>query len=86
MTLRPLFPGKTEGSQFIEQVAVLGLPSKTTLQNISSQLSQNTIDLVHNLDDIPARKISDILPYKDYNSEDIKDAADLISKMLKWVP
>jgi len=41
---------------------------------------------VHNLDEIPARKFTDILPYKDYSSEDIKDAADLISKMLKWVP
>lgn len=28
LTLRPLFPGKTEGSQLIEQVAILGLPTK----------------------------------------------------------
>jgi len=35
---------------------------------------------------MPARKFTDILPYKDYSAEDIKDAADLISKMLKWVP
>ena len=35
MTLRPLFPGKTEGSQFIEQVAVLGLPTKQMLSKIS---------------------------------------------------
>ena len=27
LTLRSLFPGKTEGSQLIEQVAILGLPS-----------------------------------------------------------
>lgn len=31
MTLRPLFPGKTEGSQLIEQIALLGLPTKDTL-------------------------------------------------------
>lgn len=36
MTLRPLFPGKTEGSQFIEQVAILGLPSKQVLQKMST--------------------------------------------------
>jgi len=35
--------------------------------------------MVHKLDDIPPKKIVDILPYKDYNKEDIKDAADLIS-------
>jgi serine/threonine protein kinase len=39
MTLRPLFPGKTEGSQFIEQVAILGLPTKQVLQNMSNQIS-----------------------------------------------
>lgn len=65
---------------------MLGLPSKQTLLQISNQLSQNTIDLVHNLDDIPARKIADILPYKDYAEQDIKLAADLIGKMLKWIP
>ena len=28
LTKRPIFPGKTEGSQLIEQIAILGLPSK----------------------------------------------------------
>lgn len=46
MTLRPLFPGKTEGSQFIEQVAILGLPSKQVLQKMSTQITQTTIDIV----------------------------------------
>jgi glycogen synthase kinase 3 beta len=36
LTLRPLFPGKTEGSQLIEQIAILGLPSKETMQRMSS--------------------------------------------------
>ena len=36
MTLRPLFPGKTEGSQFIEQVAILGLPSREEMGKIST--------------------------------------------------
>ena len=42
--------------------------------------------MVHQLDDMPARKFTEILPFKDYAAEDIKDAADLIMKMLKWVP
>lgn len=46
MTLRPLFPGKTEGSQFIEQVAILGLPNKKTLMNMSKQITPNTVELV----------------------------------------
>jgi len=53
MTLRPLFPGKTEGSQLLEQVAVLGLPSEDVLRQMSSQITQTTIDLVHKLDENP---------------------------------
>lgn len=63
MTLRPLFPGKTEGSQFIEQVAILGLPTKQVLQNMSNQISQTTIDTVHKLDDMPQRSFESVLPY-----------------------
>ena len=86
MTLRPLFPGKTEGSQFLEQCAILGRPNKQTLQNISPQLTQNTIEMVHKIDDMPKLDLSKVLPFKDYSGEDIDMAADLIGKMLKWVP
>ena len=79
MTLRPLFPGKTEGSQFIEIVAILGLPSKETLHKISPQISNNNIELVHKLDDMPAKNFCDLLPWRDYPQKDIDEAADLIS-------
>ncbi len=62
MTLRPLFPGKTEGSQLIEQVAVLGLPSKEELHAMSTQMTKDTINLVHKLDDIPKKDFKHILP------------------------
>ena len=41
---------------------------------------------MHKLDDIPPKDIAELLPYKDYNKQDIEQAADLISKMLRWVP
>ena len=53
---------------------------------MSKQITQNTVDLVNKLDDMPAKDFKHILPYKDYSKQDIEDAADLISKMLKWVP
>jgi len=62
LTLRPLFPGKTEGSQLIEQVAVLGLPTKDQLQRMSIQMTKDTINLVHKLDDIPKKDFKLILP------------------------
>ena len=32
LTKRPIFPGKTEGSQLIEQIAILGLPTRQELE------------------------------------------------------
>jgi hypothetical protein len=55
MIKRPLFPGKTEGSQLIEQIAILGLPTRDELQKMSKQIDQTKIDLVHKIDDIPRR-------------------------------
>ena len=86
MTLRPLFPGKTEGSQLIEQIAILGLPSKETMLRMSKQIANNTVELVHKLDDMPKKSFQQILPFKDYSKKDIEESADLIQKLLKWVP
>ena len=44
LTLRPIFPGKTEGSQLIEQCAILGLPSKEQMAQMSSMMQQSTIE------------------------------------------
>ena len=41
--LRPLFPGKTEGSQIIEQIAILGLPSEAELFSMSAQITEATV-------------------------------------------
>ena len=49
-------------------------------------MSPNTVELVHKLDDMPSQKLTSILPFKDYQRKDIEDCADLIGKMLQWVP
>ena len=77
LTLKPLFPGKTEGSQLIEQIAVLGLPSKETMSRMSDLISKPVIDLVHKLDDMPRVDLRKIIP-KDYNKRDVEEAADLM--------
>ena len=86
MTLRPLFPGKTEGSQLIEQVAVLGLPTKDQLHNMSTQMTKDTINLVHKLDDIPKKDFKLILPKDHMSAKEREQAADLLDQLLKWVP
>ena len=62
LILRPIFPGKSEGSQLIEQVAVLGLPTREQLSQMSRQITNEKIELVHKLDDIPKKPFKDIIP------------------------
>ena len=66
VTLRPLFPGKTEGSQFLEQVAILGKPNETEVLNMSKQVQQSQLNLIEMIDDIPRRDFTKILPSKVY--------------------
>ena len=61
---------------------MLGLPSEETLKQMSTQITQTTIDMVHSLDDSPQVDLAMILPYTRYKEEDIREAADLMKKML----
>lgn len=49
---RPLFPGKTEGSMILEQIALLGLPSDKELKGMSKQITDAKIELIQKLDSI----------------------------------
>lgn len=66
LTRRPIFPGKTEGSQLIEQIAILGLPTEEELQAMSPQMSPHTIEQVHKLDNIQRRDFKAIIRNSDY--------------------
>jgi serine/threonine protein kinase len=70
-------------------VAVLGLPNENTLKAMSKQIKEHHISLVHKLDEMPARNFETLIPKStDYekNWQEVKEAADLIAKMLCWVP
>jgi len=70
----------------IEQIAILGLPTTEQLQKMSKQIEPSKIALVHKVDDILKRDFKTILPADSYKKEDIAMAADLLDKMLYWVP
>lgn len=54
---------------------------------MSRQIDQAKIDLVHKVDDMPKKNFIDILPKPDpYTTQDLVNAADLLTKMLDWVP
>ncbi len=85
ITLRPLFPGKTEGSQIIEQIAVLGLPQEKDLYGMSDQMKPETVDLIFKIDNIPKKDFNKILP-KEFAKRDIDQASSLLERLLKWNP
>lgn len=62
-------------------MAILGLPKKEQLQNMSSQMTSETIKLVHRLDDMPKRDFKTILPSQ-LDDRDKERAADLLEKLL----
>jgi serine/threonine protein kinase len=62
------------------------MPSREQLKGMSSQMSDQTVDLVHKLDDIQKRDFRQIIPNQAYTKNDVKMASDLLEKMLDWVP
>jgi hypothetical protein len=49
-------------------VAILGLPTPKELKSMSKQMTEDTIKLIHKLDEIPKRDFKEILPNRDYMS------------------
>jgi len=49
-------------------------------------MSQETIALVHKLDDIPKKRFDTILPREHMSDREREAAADLLDKLLNWVP
>ena len=53
---------------------------------MSSQMSKDTINLVHKLDEIPKKDFKQILPKDHMNTKEREQVADLLDKLLKWIP
>ena len=53
---------------------------------MSTQMSAETIKLVHKLDDIPKKDFKTILPKDSMTNKEREQAADLLDLLLKWVP
>jgi len=88
LTLKPLFPGKTEGSQLLEQIAILGRPRVDQLRSMSRQMEQDTINTIMRVDDMPKRDLKTIIPKYYFNERkgEAKKMCELIDKMLQWDP
>lgn len=49
-------------------------------------MTSDTIKLVHKLDDIPKKDFKQILPRETMTNKEREQAADLLDKLLNWVP
>lgn len=62
------------------------MPSKEQLKAMSKQMTDQTVELVHKLDDIKKRDFKTIIPSAAYKPIDVEQASDLLEKLLDWVP
>jgi len=85
LMLKPIFPGKTEGSQFLEQMALLGTPSSYEYKQMASTIPKTTMKLLNQLEKFERKNLSEIIP-NNYPKREKKKVLDLIEKCLLWDP
>lgn len=93
----PMFPGESEGLQILEMQQILGPPSDQELKNLENYFLESSVheffERICKLEknqklDIQKMLMSSSAFYKHhiYSEQDLKDATDMITKCLKWVP
>ena len=53
---------------------------------MSKQMTDQTVELLHKLDDIKKRDFKTIIPSAAYHQADVKKVSDLLEKLLDLVP
>ena len=85
-TLDPLFPGKTEGLQLFEMMAILGSPQGEDKKYLYEPLSDAVKKSLEQVKELPAIDLKVVFPEAHYKATDIAQATDLAKKMLEWNP
>lgn len=83
--LEPIFPGKTEGLQLLEIMAVLGSPSEEDKEYLYESLSLGTKKMVEQVEHFKPIDLKRVFP-EEYKKTDLAQAADLAQQMLQWNP
>ena len=84
-TTDPIFPGKTEGLQVLEILAILGTPCKEDQKYLYECLSPSVYEMVNQIERFKQIDMRKVFP-NEYSEKDISQAADLAQKMLMWHP
>lgn len=85
LMLKPLFPGKTEGSQFLEQMAILGTPTSSQFEKMAANIPKSTLKMLKQLEKFDRKDLASLLPTF-YRKRETKKVIELIEAMLEWDP
>ena len=86
LTRTPLFPGDTEGLQILEQACIIGTPTEEELRKLSEIVEERVLSIVKKATILPKMNLTLLFSKAKYGEEEVKLAADLVNKMLRWVP
>ena len=86
LTRTPLFPGDTEGLQILEQSCVLGSPTDSDFEKLTELVEPKVLNLLKKATMVPKLDLPKVFKKEWYGDEEVKMAADLVDKMLRWVP
>lgn len=84
-TKEVLFPGKSEGLQMLEIIAILGTPPREAQEYLYANLGASAREMLESVEEFKAISLKRVFP-KRYAKEDVAQAADLAAKMLAWHP
>jgi len=84
-TLEPLFPGKSEGLQLFEMMALIGSPVEEDRIYLYNSLTEGTRKTIEQIGSLPAMDLKIVFP-SSFKSTDVVQAADLAKQMLEWNP
>ena len=85
ITLEPLFPGKTQGLQVLEIMAILGPPKKEDQEYLYGALKEETRKKLKSVKGLGKVRLSKVLGNR-YKRSDIRQIVSLLKGMLEWNP
>lgn len=85
ITLEPLFPGKTEGLQLLEIMAILGPPKKEDQEYLYRALKEETRKKLKSVKGLGKVGLSKVLANR-YKRSETRQVISLLKGMLEWNP
>jgi serine/threonine protein kinase len=86
MTRTPMFPGDSEGLQLLEHACLIGTPTEKELGELKLLVDQSLLKLLDTVSPMPRQSMYEVFQGTRYEDKDKREAADLITQMVRWVP